>query len=104
MCTYYSELAAYFRRWTEEYVAMQARARKLRIFNDEVHSFAKHPQLTEWQMPERRLRANKEYYELPEGFEPMNPEAYRKRFWHMMSPEQREKVLKLEKEQQSELA
>ena len=83
---------------------MQARARKLRIFNDEVHSFAKHPQLTEWQMPERRLRANKEYYELPEGFEPMNPEAYRKRFWHMMSPEQREKVLKLEKEQQSELA
>lgn len=78
---------------------MQARARKLRIFRSEAHPFVKHPQLAEWEMPERRLRANKDFYDLPEGFEPMNPEAYRKRFWHMMSPTQREQVLRAEQHQ-----
>lgn len=80
----------------------QDRARKLRIFSDEAHAFVEHPQLVEWQMPERRLRPNKEFYELPEGFEPLNPEAYRKRFWHMMSPAQRDRILKIE-QKQSEL-
>ena len=79
---------------------MQARARKLRIFPSEAHPFTAHPQLVEWQMPARRLRANKEFYSLPEGFEPMNPEVYKKRFWHMMTPAQREDILSIEKQRQ----
>ena len=66
---------------------MQARARKLRIFPDENHPFEKHPQLFQWEMPPRKLRPSKDFYELPdhEDYEPLNPVAYRKRFWHMMN-------------------
>ncbi|KAA6424611.1 MAG: mitochondrial ribosomal L13 [Trebouxia sp. A1-2] len=78
-----------------------ARARKLRIFPDEGHPFEKHPQLVAWEMPPRKLRANKEFYDLPEEYEPMNPEAYRKRFWHMMNAAQQQRVLQYEHNQQA---
>ena len=81
---------------------LQARARKLRIFPDEGHPFEKHPQLVAWEMPPRKLRANKEFYDLPEEYEPMNPEAYRKRFWHMMNAAQQQRVLQYERNQQAD--
>ncbi len=82
-------------------VMLQARARKLRIFPDEGHPFEKHPQLVAWEMPPRKLRANKEFYDLPEEYEPMNPEAYRKRFWHMMNAAQQQRVLQYQANQQA---
>lgn len=82
-------------------VILQARARKLRIFPNEGHPFEKHPQLVAWEMPLRKLRANKEFYDLPEEYEPMNPEAYRKRFWHMMNAAQQQRVLQYEHNQQA---
>lgn len=80
---------------------MQARARKLRIFPDESHPFAKHPQLVQWEMPPRKLRPSKDFYELPdhEDYEPLNPVAYRKRFWHMMNAAQQQRIVELEKRQ-----
>lgn len=78
---------------------MQARARKLRIFPDEGHPFEKHPQLIQWQMPPRKLKPNKDFWELPEDCEPLNPEAYRKRFWHMMNSAQQQRVLDMEARQ-----
>lgn len=50
-------------------------------------------------MPPRKLRANKEFYELPDDYEPMNPEAYRKRFWHMMNAAQQQRILELQDKQ-----
>ena len=80
---------------------IQDRARKLRIFPGEEHPFKEHPQLVRWEMPPRKLRADKEYYEIPEDFEPMNPEAYRKRFWHMMKPEEQQRILEAEERQKA---
>lgn len=52
-------------------------------------------------MPPRRLRPDKDFYEIPEGHESMNPEAYRKRFWHMMSPEQQRRFLEAQEKDQA---
>ena len=81
---------------------LQDRARKLRIFAGEDHPFKEHPQLVEWTLPPRRLRPDKDFYEIDEGHEPMNPEAYRKRFWHMMTSEQQQRILELQEKEQSE--
>ena len=62
----------------------QERARKLRIFPDEEHPFAEHPALVPWQVPPRRRRVREPLFQLPEGFQPLNPTAYRKRFGHML--------------------
>ncbi|KAL3154409.1 54S ribosomal protein L13 [Trebouxia sp. C0010 RCD-2024] len=72
-----------------------ARARKLRIFPNEGHPFEKHPQLVQWEMPLRKIRPSKDFYELPddEDYEPMNPDAYRKRFWHMMNAAQQQRIM-----------
>ena len=80
---------------------MQARARKLRIFPNESHPFEKHPQLVQWEVPPRKLRPSKDFYELPEheDYQPMNPEAYRKRFWHMMNAAQQQRIVQLEQSQ-----
>ena len=66
---------------------MQERARKLRIFPDDQHPFANHPQLVPWDVPPRRRRVKEPLFQLPEGFEPLNSTAYRKRFEHMLQPE-----------------
>lgn len=78
---------------------MQDRARKLRVFAGEEHPFNGHPQLIPWELPPRKLRPDKDFYEIPEGHEPLNPEAYRKRFWHMMNAEQRQHILEIERKQ-----
>ena len=62
----------------------QERARKLRIFPDEEHPFGDHPGLVPWQMPPRRRRVREALFELPDGFQPLNAVAYRKRFGHML--------------------
>ena len=63
---------------------MQERARKLRIFPGEEHPFADHPDLVPWEMPPRRRRVREALFEVPEGYEPLNPTVYRKRFGHML--------------------
>lgn len=67
--------------------SVQERARKLRIFPDDQHPFANHPQLVPWDVPTRRRRVKEPLFQLPEGFEPLNSTAYRKRFEHMLQPE-----------------
>ena len=68
------------------YVApcMQERARKLRIFPDEEHPFVGDPRLVPWAPMQRRLRIKEGLFEVPEGFEPLNADAYRKRYGHML--------------------
>ncbi len=67
---------------------VQERARKLRIFPDEEHPFEDHPALVPWEAPPRRRRIREQLFELPEGFEPLNLTAYRKRFGHMLLEEE----------------
>jgi len=62
----------------------QERARKLRIFPDEEHPFVGDPRLVAWEMPPRKLRVKEGLFEVPEGFEPLNADAYRKRYGHML--------------------
>ncbi|KAK9916633.1 hypothetical protein WJX75_005148 [Coccomyxa subellipsoidea] len=60
------------------------RARKLRIYPGEEHPFADHPDLVPWDMPPRKRRIREALFELPEGYKPLNPTVYRKRFGHML--------------------
>ena len=62
----------------------QARDRKLRIFPGPEHPFGDHPRLVAWEPKPRQLRVKGALFQLPEGYEPMNPEAYIKRFGHRM--------------------
>ena len=57
----------------------RAMARKLRIFPGPEHGFEGHPDLVPYKMPPRKLRDKGEVYELPEGFQPFNPEVYWKK-------------------------
>jgi large subunit ribosomal protein L13 len=66
----------------------KARARKLRIFPDEEHPFANHPELVRWETPPRNIRVKEELWAPVEGEWIMNPDAYLKRYRHMLSPEQ----------------
>lgn len=72
----------------------QARALKLRIFLDDDHPFKDDPRLVEVEPIQRKLRVREPLFELPEGFEPLNQAAYRKRFGHML-PQEVEAALKL---------
>ncbi|KAK9837291.1 hypothetical protein WJX81_003791 [Elliptochloris bilobata] len=60
------------------------RARKLRIFPDEEHPFVGDPRLVPWEAPPRKLRVKEGLFEVPQGFEPLNADAYRKRYGHML--------------------
>ncbi len=87
---------------------VQERARKLRIFSDAEHPFEEHPQLVPWEMAPRRRRVKEPLFQLPEGFEPLNSTAYRKRFEHMLQPdimaqltEQSDAVIPAEPEQKA---
>lgn len=55
-----------------------ARMRKLRVFPGPDHPF-RGVELVPWNMPPRRLQDKGLGWLLPEGFEPMNPEAYMSR-------------------------
>lgn len=55
-----------------------ARMRKLRVFPGPEHPF-RGVQLTTWQTPSRKLDEKGLGWLLPEGFEPMNPDAYQQR-------------------------
>lgn len=66
----------------------QSMARKLRIFPGERHEFEGHPALLPFQMPPRKLREKGELFEMPPGFEPLNPQAYFKRFGHRLGKQQ----------------
>ena len=63
------------------------RTKKLRIFPDADHPFKGDPRIVEFEMPPRNTRRKEPLFSLPEGFEPMNRDAYRKRFSHMMPRE-----------------
>lgn len=54
---------------------VQSRDRKLRIFPDAEHPFQEHARLVPWQPPPRALRVKRPLWDLPEGFEPLNPEV-----------------------------
>lgn len=54
------------------------RMRKLRIFPGPEHAF-KGVELVPWKMPPRKLQDKGLGWLVPEGFEPMNPEAYIRR-------------------------
>lgn len=62
----------------------QARAKKLRIYPDADHPFKGDPRLVEMVPRPKNLRSKEPLFSLPEGFEPMNRDAYRKRFAHML--------------------
>lgn len=57
-----------------------SRARKLRIFPGADHPFAGDARLVPFQMPPRRLRTKEPLVRLPEGFVPLNPTAFERRF------------------------
>ena len=63
---------------------MQARMRKLRIFPGEEHPFKDDPRLVPWTMPPRKLKVKEGIFEVPDGFEPLNPRAYQRRFGHLL--------------------
>lgn len=55
----------------------KAQARKLRIFPEDSHPFEDHPALQVWDgLRERNIRIKGDLFELPEGYEPANPEAW----------------------------
>jgi hypothetical protein len=60
----------------------QAQARKLRIYAGEAHDFEGDARLAPFEMPPRNLRRKGQLLVLPDGFVPLNPEAYRKRYGH----------------------
>eukprot|EP00884_Botryococcus_braunii_P021047 jgi/Botrbrau1/7626/Bobra.0159s0074.1 len=60
------------------------RARKLRLFPDEDNPFEKDPRVVPWEPPPRKLRIKERLFELPAGFDPMNRDAYRRRFAHRL--------------------
>lgn len=66
---------------------MQIRTKKLRIYPDADHPFKGDPRLVEFEMPPRNVRRKEPLFSLPEGFEPMNRDAYRKRFSQMLPKE-----------------
>ncbi len=66
-------------------------ARKLRIFLDERHPFGDHV-LLKFEMPPRKLREKGDLLLLPEGFEPLNPEAYFKRYGHRLAKLQQQQA------------
>ena len=66
---------------------VQARQLKLRIYPDEDHPFRNDPRVVRFEMPPRKLRVQEPLFELPEGFQPLNKDAYRKRFSHMLPKE-----------------
>jgi len=68
----------------------RARALKLRIYPDEEHPFKDDPRLVRFEMPPRKLRVQEALFELPEGFHPLNKDAYRRRFSHMLPKEVRD--------------
>lgn len=55
-----------------------ARMRKLRVFPGPDHPF-RGVELVTWVMPPRKLQDKGLGWLMPQGFEPMNPEAYMKR-------------------------
>lgn len=63
----------------------RAMARKLRVFPGPDHEFQEEPGLVDFEMPPRKLREKGELLVLPEGYEPMNEEAYWKRFGHRIA-------------------
>ena len=81
-------------RLSDMLYSVQERARKLRIFPDEEHPFTQHPQLVPWEMAPRKKRVKEPLFELPEGYEPLNSTAYRKRFEHMLQPEAMAEVVR----------
>lgn len=66
---------------------MKARELKLRIYPEEDHPFKDDPRVVRFEMPPRKLRVQEALFELPEGYEPLNKNAYRKRFAHMLPQE-----------------
>lgn len=66
-------------------IFLQAMARKLRIYADNEHPYTDRPDVVKFEMPPRNLRNKGVLLELPEGFEPFNPEAYNKRFGHRLA-------------------
>jgi len=44
------------------------------------------------QMPPRKLRVKEPLWELEEGFEPMNPVAYLKRYGHQLDEKERLRI------------
>lgn len=57
---------------------------KLRIYDDDEHPFKNDPRVVKFEPPPRNLRIKEPLFELPDGFQPMNREAYRKRFGHLL--------------------
>ena len=73
--------------YTSKHILLQARMRKLRVFQDTHHPFQDDPRLVPWTMPPRRLRVKESVFNVPEGFAPLNPGAYRRRFGHLLPEE-----------------
>lgn len=59
-------------------------ARKLRIYPGPGHDIAS-DDIVDFQMPPRRLRVKGNPLVLPAGYEPLNSEAYWKRYGHMLA-------------------
>ena len=69
--------------WELKY-CLQVRTKKLRIYPDADHPFKGDPRLVEMIPQQKNVRSKEPLFSLPEGFEPMNRDAYRKRFSHML--------------------
>jgi len=72
----------------------RAMARKLRIFSGPDHDFVGEPGLVDFKIPARKLREKGSVLVLPDGFEPLNPEMYWKRFGHRIEKMKQEQEQK----------
>ena len=80
----------------------QSMMRKLRIFPAGEHPFADEPNLVPFEMPPRNLRHKGQLFVLPEGWEPLNPEAYNKKFAHRLAKLSPKKLQQLQRETEEE--
>ena len=75
----------------------RAMARKLRIFPGPEHDFENHPALVKQELPPRKIRDKGDIFEVPEGFQPFNPNVYEKKLERLQaSRELRRKMSKKE--------
>lgn len=83
----------------------EARMRKLRIFPGPQHPFAG-VELMPWEMPPRKLQEKGLGWLIPQGFEPVNPQAYAQRIRGsrllVQQPQQQDLLQRQEEEQQQQ--
>lgn len=78
--------------------------RKLRIFPGEQHPFAAEPNLVPFTMPPRQLRRKGPLFVLPDEWEPLNQEAYERKYGHRLAALPAKQLAALRQQANAEVA